>query len=61
MIMHTLKVTIAWLSVLLVYVLLGESLFHGWRSKGARLGNLPNLAKSRLQAEVLKLGNLPCN
>jgi type III restriction enzyme len=29
------------------YVLLGENLFHDWRSKGARLGDLLNIARVR--------------
>jgi type III restriction enzyme len=35
------------------YVLLGESLFQDWRSKGARLGDLLNFARARPLANAL--------
>ncbi|OGT11863.1 MAG: hypothetical protein A3F73_11295 [Gallionellales bacterium RIFCSPLOWO2_12_FULL_59_22] len=34
------------------YVLLGEALFHDWRSKGARLGELLNFARVRPLTDV---------
>ncbi|MDO8464450.1 MAG: hypothetical protein Q7S46_04245 [Gallionella sp.] len=34
------------------YVLLGETLFYDWRSKGARLGELLNFARVRPLADA---------
>jgi len=40
------------------YVLLGESLFQDWRSKGARLGELLNFARARPLADASTQGRL---
>jgi len=40
------------------YVLLGESLFQDWRSKGARLGDLLNFARARPLADASTQGRL---
>jgi type III restriction enzyme len=40
------------------YVLLGEAMFHDWRSKGARLGELLNFARVRPLADASTQGNL---
>ena len=41
------------------YVLLGESLFHDWRSKGARLADLLAFARVRPLASAETQGKLP--
>ncbi|MFZ1319606.1 MAG: TnsA endonuclease N-terminal domain-containing protein, partial [Candidatus Nitrotoga sp.] len=40
------------------YVLLGEAIFHEWRSKGARLGELLNYARVRPLADASTQGRL---
>lgn len=40
------------------YVLLGEAMFHDWRSKGARLGELLNFARVRPLADASTQGKL---
>ena len=40
------------------YVLLGEAVFHDWRSKGARLGELLNYARVRPLADASTQGRL---
>ena len=40
------------------YVLLGENLFHDWRSKGARLGDLLNFARVRPLGDASTQGRL---
>ncbi len=40
------------------YVLLGEAMFHDWRSKGARLGELLNYARVRPLADASTQGKL---
>ncbi|TAJ80358.1 MAG: restriction endonuclease subunit R [Gallionellaceae bacterium] len=40
------------------YVLLGEAMFHDWRSKGARLGGLLNFARVRPLADASTQGQL---
>ena len=40
------------------YVLLGEEMFHDWRSKGARLGDLLNFARVRPQGDASTQGRL---
>ena len=40
------------------YALVGETIFHDWRSKGARLGELLNFARIRPMADIASQGRL---
>ena len=40
------------------YVLVGEAIFHDWRGKGARLGELLNFARIRPMADIASQGRL---